>query len=74
MKERGIEAADYDRQQGTELVDRAKTEGDAVAPASADDEGRLVYRACDFGDGVRALAFQVSGRGVSPSARPGTTP
>ncbi|MER7141057.1 glycoside hydrolase family 3 C-terminal domain-containing protein [Streptomyces sp. NPDC000341] len=63
VKERGIEAADYDRQQGTELVDRAKTEGDAVAPASADDEGRLVYRACDFGDGVRALAFQVSGEG-----------
>ncbi|MFC9200551.1 glycoside hydrolase family 3 C-terminal domain-containing protein [[Kitasatospora] papulosa] len=63
VKERGIEAADYDRQQGTQLVDRAKTEGDAVAPASADDEGRLVYRACDFGDGVRALAFQVSGEG-----------
>ncbi|MGW0788583.1 glycoside hydrolase family 3 C-terminal domain-containing protein [Streptomyces sp. NPDC002911] len=59
----GLEAADYDWQQGTEIVDRAKTEGDAVAPASADEEGRLIYRACDFGEGVDGLTFLVSGEG-----------
>ncbi|MFE9723794.1 glycoside hydrolase family 3 C-terminal domain-containing protein [Streptomyces sp. NPDC005794] len=65
----GLDAADYDQQRGTEIVDRAKTEGDAVAPASTGEEGRLVYRACDFGEGVAGLSFLVSGAGtVSVSA------
>ncbi|MEV8225293.1 glycoside hydrolase family 3 C-terminal domain-containing protein [Streptomyces sp. NPDC079167] len=59
----GLEAADYDWQRGTEIVDRAKTEGDAVAPASATEAGRLVYRECDFGEGVTGLTFVVAGEG-----------
>uniref|UniRef100_A0AAU1M0I7 Glycoside hydrolase family 3 C-terminal domain-containing protein n=1 Tax=Streptomyces sp. NBC_00148 TaxID=2903626 RepID=A0AAU1M0I7_9ACTN len=61
---RGLEAADYDHQQGTEIVDRAKTDGDAVAPASPDSEGQLVYRACDFGEGVAGLRLLASGEGT----------
>ncbi|MEU9063361.1 glycoside hydrolase family 3 C-terminal domain-containing protein [Streptomyces sp. NPDC048430] len=61
---RGLEAADYDVQQGTEIVDRTKAEGDAVTPASADGEGQLVYRACDFGDGVDGLRFLAAGEGT----------
>ncbi|MFB4420344.1 glycoside hydrolase family 3 C-terminal domain-containing protein [Streptomyces sp. QL37] len=61
---RGLEAADYDVQQGTEIVDRAKTEGDAVTPASVGGKGQLVYRACDFGDGVDGLRFLASGEGT----------
>ncbi|WP_406465538.1 glycoside hydrolase family 3 C-terminal domain-containing protein [Streptomyces sp. NBC_00111] len=60
---RGLEAADFDRQRGTEIVDRTRTEGDAVTPASADSEAQLVYRACDFGAGVDGLRFLVSGEG-----------
>ncbi|MEV2243259.1 glycoside hydrolase family 3 C-terminal domain-containing protein [Streptomyces sp. NPDC049970] len=60
---RGLDAVDYDRQEDTEIVDRTKTEGDAVAPASADREGSLVYLACDFGQGVDGLAFLASGEG-----------
>ncbi|MFJ8885039.1 glycoside hydrolase family 3 C-terminal domain-containing protein [Streptomyces sp. NPDC102402] len=60
---KGLEAADYDRQRNTEIVDRAKTAGDAVAPASAVSEGELTYRDCDFGDGVDGLAFLASGEG-----------
>ncbi|MFC5173232.1 glycoside hydrolase family 3 C-terminal domain-containing protein [Streptomyces mutomycini] len=60
---RGLEAVDYDWQKDTEILDRTKTEGDAVAPASAGREGSLVYRACDFGEGVDGLAFLVSGEG-----------
>jgi len=60
---RGLDAADYDWQRGTVIVDRAKTEGDAVAPASAGEEGQLSYGACDFGDGVDGLTLLVSGEG-----------
>ncbi|MET9592666.1 glycoside hydrolase family 3 C-terminal domain-containing protein [Streptomyces sp. NPDC006516] len=59
---RGLEAADYDWQRGTEIVDRAKTEGDTVTPA-AGQAGELVYTACDFGDGVAGLAFLLAGAG-----------
>ncbi|MFE3518804.1 glycoside hydrolase family 3 C-terminal domain-containing protein [Streptomyces sp. NPDC059166] len=61
---RGLEAADYDLQHGTEIVDRAKPSGDAVTPASPDAEGQLVYRACDLGGRVKGLAFLVSGEGT----------
>lgn len=60
---RGLEAADYDRQKDTVILDRSRTEGDVVAPATAGSEGHLVYRACDFGEGVDGLAFLVSGEG-----------
>ncbi|MEV0010634.1 glycoside hydrolase family 3 C-terminal domain-containing protein [Streptomyces sp. NPDC047973] len=60
---RGLEAADYDRQQGTEILDRTRASGDTVAPASAETEGQLVYRGCDFGKRVEALKFLVSGEG-----------
>ncbi|MFJ8450262.1 glycoside hydrolase family 3 C-terminal domain-containing protein [[Kitasatospora] papulosa] len=60
---RGLEAVDFDRQKGTVILDRSKTDGDVVAPASAGEEGSLVYRACDFGEGVERLAFLYSGEG-----------
>ncbi|MFF0075836.1 glycoside hydrolase family 3 C-terminal domain-containing protein [Streptomyces sp. NPDC005494] len=60
---RGLDAADYDWQRGTEIVDRAKTEGDTVTPADAGQEGELVYTACDFGEGVVGLAFLLAGAG-----------
>ncbi|MFE2053981.1 glycoside hydrolase family 3 C-terminal domain-containing protein [Streptomyces sp. NPDC059446] len=60
---RGLEAADFDSQRDTEIVDRAKADGDAVAPAASGVEGRLLYTACDFGDGVDGLALLVSGKG-----------
>ncbi len=52
VRERGIAAADFDEQSGTEIVDRTRTAGDAVTPA-AGATGELLYRACDFGPGVR---------------------
>ncbi|WP_407646109.1 glycoside hydrolase family 3 C-terminal domain-containing protein [Actinacidiphila oryziradicis] len=45
---RGLEAADFDAQTATTLVDRTKVRGDAVA-SGADTPGRLVFRTCDFG-------------------------
>ncbi|MFF2731656.1 glycoside hydrolase family 3 C-terminal domain-containing protein [Streptomyces sp. NPDC058008] len=61
---RGLEAADYDWQKDTEILDLGKTRGDVVAPVSPDREGHLVYRDCDFGEGVAGLAFLVSGAGA----------
>ncbi|WP_069169736.1 glycoside hydrolase family 3 C-terminal domain-containing protein [Streptomyces griseus] len=58
----GLEAADYDEQQGTRILDRTKTEGDAVAPGG-DGPGQLLYRECDFGDGTAALALLAAGEG-----------
>jgi beta-glucosidase len=45
---RGLEAADFDAQHAVTIVDRTKVRGDAVA-SGADEPGRLVFRACDFG-------------------------
>ncbi|WP_371613109.1 glycoside hydrolase family 3 C-terminal domain-containing protein [Streptomyces clavifer] len=59
--ERGLEAADYDEQQGTEIVDRAKVAGDAVAPVEG--VGQLLFRGCDFGDGVHGATVSASGAG-----------
>ncbi|MFF5425306.1 MULTISPECIES: glycoside hydrolase family 3 C-terminal domain-containing protein [unclassified Streptomyces] len=59
----GLEAADYDEQSGTAIVDRAKHAGDAVTPLSPGAGGRLVHRACDFGDGVTEVALSVAGEG-----------
>lgn len=61
--ERGLAAADFDEQSGTEIVDRTKVSGDAVTPA-AGGSGELVYRACDFGSGVREVRVEVAGEGT----------
>ncbi|MEV5438251.1 glycoside hydrolase family 3 C-terminal domain-containing protein [Streptomyces sp. NPDC052682] len=63
VAERGLEAADFDEQSGTELVDRTKTAGDAVTPAPG-ATGELVFRACDFGAGVTGVTAEVAGEGV----------
>ncbi|MGW0781830.1 glycoside hydrolase family 3 C-terminal domain-containing protein [Streptomyces sp. NPDC002913] len=63
VAERGLEAADYDRQEHTEILDRTKTDGDTVAPAAGDRAGQLLYRDCDFGDGADGLVFHYAGGG-----------
>ncbi len=47
----GLAAVDFDESQGVELVDLGRESGDAATPAAADAPGRLVFRACDLGDG-----------------------
>ncbi|MFD9497965.1 glycoside hydrolase family 3 C-terminal domain-containing protein [Streptomyces sp. NPDC060035] len=59
--ERGLEAADYDEQQGTEILDRTKAAGDTVA--AVEGIGQLLFRACDFGEGVRGVTASASGAG-----------
>ncbi|QNE73755.1 sugar hydrolase [Streptomyces finlayi] len=59
--ERGIEAADYDEQRHTVIVDRSKTDGDAVSPAG--ECGELLFRRCDFGEGARAVTVSAAGQG-----------
>ncbi|MFG3192791.1 beta-glucosidase [Streptomyces omiyaensis] len=61
--EAGLEAADYDEQTATVIVDRSRAAGDAVAPADPEAPGTLLYRACDFGDGVTELAVTAAGAG-----------
>ncbi|MFK0120578.1 glycoside hydrolase family 3 C-terminal domain-containing protein [Streptomyces sp. NPDC090994] len=63
VRERGLPAADFDEQSGTEIVDRTKESGDAVTP-TADKSGELLYRACDFGSGVTSVTVEVAGEGV----------
>ncbi|MGW2637872.1 glycoside hydrolase family 3 C-terminal domain-containing protein [Streptomyces sp. NPDC001348] len=58
----GLEAADFDEQSGVALVDRTKVSGDAVTPADG-TTGELVYRDCDFGDGVTEVTVEVAGGG-----------
>ncbi|MGW7255804.1 glycoside hydrolase family 3 C-terminal domain-containing protein [Streptomyces sp. NPDC054834] len=60
---RGLEAADFDEQSGVALVDRTKVSGDAVTPADG-GTGELIYRDCDFGEGVTEVTVQVAGEGV----------
>ncbi|ELS56907.1 glycoside hydrolase family 3 protein [Streptomyces viridochromogenes] len=60
---RGLAAADFDEHSGVEIVDRTKTSGDAVTPAKG-GSGELVYRGCDFGDGVTAVTATVAGEGT----------
>ncbi|GAB2759296.1 glycoside hydrolase family 3 C-terminal domain-containing protein [Streptomyces bullii] len=63
VAERGLEAADFDEQSGTQIVDRTKVSGDAVTPL-AGQTGELVFRACDFGPGVAQVTAEVAGEGV----------
>ncbi|MCL6668856.1 glycoside hydrolase family 3 C-terminal domain-containing protein [Streptomyces panaciradicis] len=70
---RGLEGADFDEQSGALIVDRTRTAGDAVTP----QEGRtaeLVYRHCDFGDGVTRVDVTVAGAGVVELSLDGGAP
>ncbi|MGW6907614.1 glycoside hydrolase family 3 C-terminal domain-containing protein [Streptomyces sp. NPDC054940] len=59
----GLSAADFDDQSGVAIVDRTKTSGDAVTAAQG-RSAELVYRDCDFGDGVAEVTAAVAGDGV----------
>ncbi|MEV0302277.1 glycoside hydrolase family 3 C-terminal domain-containing protein [Streptomyces prasinus] len=61
--EHGLDAAGFDEQSDTEIVDRAREAGDAVTPV-AGQEGELVFRDCDFGSGAREVSVEVSGEGT----------
>ena len=68
--ERGLEAADFDEQSGTEIVDRTKVSGDAVTPVPG-ATGELLYRSCDFGAGVTRTTLSVAGTGTVEMALDG---
>ncbi|MGW7406862.1 glycoside hydrolase family 3 C-terminal domain-containing protein [Streptomyces sp. NPDC054833] len=61
--EPGLDAADFDEQSGIAIVDRTKVSGDAVTPVDG-GSGELVYRDCDFGDGMTEVTARVAGEGV----------
>ncbi|GAA3093529.1 glycoside hydrolase family 3 C-terminal domain-containing protein [Streptomyces rectiviolaceus] len=63
VREAGLAATGYDEQSGTEIVDRTRTTGDAVC-AQAGGTGELVFRGCDFGDGVGGVSVEVAGGGA----------
>jgi beta-glucosidase len=69
--ERGLAAADFDEQSGTEIVDRTKVAGDAVTPAVG-RAGELLYRDCDFGTGVTGMTVSVAGEGTVEVALDGS--
>ncbi|MFI8418816.1 glycoside hydrolase family 3 C-terminal domain-containing protein [Streptomyces sp. NPDC085479] len=74
VREAGLDAADYDEQTGTVITDRGRVSGDAVTPADPEVPGTLLYRACDFGDGVTEVAVTAAGEGeVTLFAGPGRT-
>ncbi|MGW0844088.1 glycoside hydrolase family 3 C-terminal domain-containing protein [Streptomyces sp. NPDC002787] len=58
----GLNAADFDEQRGTEIVDRTKVSGDAVTPTGG-GSGELLFQGCDFGPGVTEVEVEVSGAG-----------
>ncbi|THA28353.1 carbohydrate-binding protein [Streptomyces sp. A1277] len=68
---RGLEAADYDEQLATEIVDRAKTDGDAVTATAEANE--LLYRCCDFAAGTSGVEVSASGEGAVLITVDGTT-
>ncbi|OAH15983.1 hypothetical protein [Streptomyces jeddahensis] len=53
-----LDAADFDDQSDTGIVDRAKKSGDSVAPV-AGRRGELVFRNCDFGKGAAGITVGV---------------
>ncbi|MET7858111.1 glycoside hydrolase family 3 C-terminal domain-containing protein [Streptomyces sp. NPDC005318] len=59
--DRGLEAADYDEQSATGIVDRTKTDGDAVTATGPENE--LLFLHCDFAAGTRAVTVSVAGEG-----------
>ncbi|MFF7263250.1 glycoside hydrolase family 3 C-terminal domain-containing protein [Streptomyces sp. NPDC008159] len=62
VRERGLDAADFDEQRGTEIVDRTKVSGDAVTPLGG-ASGELIFNGCDFGPGVTGMSVEVAGGG-----------
>ncbi|MET9496074.1 glycoside hydrolase family 3 C-terminal domain-containing protein [Streptomyces sp. NPDC006552] len=63
VRSHGLDAAAYDDQHGTEIVDRTKVSGDAVTPV--DGAGELLYQGCDFGEGgVTGVRVEAAGEGV----------
>ncbi|MFD4570025.1 glycoside hydrolase family 3 C-terminal domain-containing protein [Streptomyces sp. NPDC058467] len=64
VRERGLDAADFDGQRNIALVDRTKEAGDAATPEDG-GTGELVYRHCDFGeDGIKTVTVEAAGEGV----------
>ncbi|MGW0904828.1 glycoside hydrolase family 3 C-terminal domain-containing protein [Streptomyces sp. NPDC002853] len=63
VRRAGLAATGYDEQHGTEIVDRARTSGDAVRPLD-DGTGELLFRACDFGEGVSGVSVEAAGSGA----------
>ncbi|GAA3779389.1 glycoside hydrolase family 3 C-terminal domain-containing protein [Streptomyces phyllanthi] len=63
VREHGLDAAAFDDQRGTEIVDRTKTSGDAVTPVDG-GTGELLFHDCDFGDGVAEVTVEASGEGT----------
>ncbi|GAA4935170.1 glycoside hydrolase family 3 C-terminal domain-containing protein [Streptomyces coeruleoprunus] len=59
----GLDAVDFDDQRDTEIVDRAKTSGDSVAPVTG-LRGELVFRDCDFGEGAAGITVEAAGEGT----------
>ncbi|WUW20346.1 glycoside hydrolase family 3 C-terminal domain-containing protein [Streptomyces sp. NBC_01463] len=68
---RGLDAADYDEQLGTEITDRTRTDGDAVTAVAESNE--LLYRRCDFAAGVRGIEVSAAGEGEVLVTVGGTT-
>ncbi|UUU25266.1 glycoside hydrolase family 3 C-terminal domain-containing protein [Streptomyces sp. DSM 40750] len=58
----GLNAADFNEQRGTEIVDRTKAAGDAVTPVGG-ESGELLFHDCDFGAGVTEVTVEVAGAG-----------
>ncbi|MFD9007210.1 glycoside hydrolase family 3 C-terminal domain-containing protein [Streptomyces sp. NPDC059582] len=73
VRERGLDAADFDEQSGIAIVDRTKVSGDAVTPGPA-GTGELVYRGCDFGSGVTEVTVTVAGGGTVEVSLGATAP
>lgn len=73
VAEHGLDAAGFDEQSGIAIVDRTRTEGDAVTPEDA-GTGELVYRDCDFGAGVTGVRALVAGGGTLELALDGGPP
>ncbi|MGW7070161.1 glycoside hydrolase family 3 C-terminal domain-containing protein [Streptomyces sp. NPDC054855] len=63
VRRAGLAATGYDQQNGTEIVDRARASGDAVRPRD-DGTGELLFRACDFGEGVSGVSVEAAGSGA----------
>jgi beta-glucosidase len=59
----GLNAVDFDDQSGVAIVDVTKVSGDAVTPAGG-RTAELIYRDCDFADGVTEVTVSVAGEGV----------
>ncbi|MEU9341746.1 glycoside hydrolase family 3 C-terminal domain-containing protein [Streptomyces sp. NPDC048278] len=69
----GLEPADFDEQSGIAIVDRTRTAGDAVTPATG-GPGELVYRNCDFGTGTTEVTARLAGRGTLELSLDGAPP